>query len=144
MTHHAHPECPFCLDNGRVVELARTQHAFIAQALRDGEPLTGAYLAIPVPHVTDEPPWFVRAVDTMVKNLGLNIDNRSVNLSKSGGRTLPHFHMWLLDRTAIGDGWNLGMFGVIERCQELSGQVADLRGSADARSFDLATSGLPT
>lgn len=135
MPHHQHPDCQLCLSNGKVIELAKTEHAFLVQAVRDGEPLPGAYLAVPVTHTTTEPNWFIRNVDFMVKQLGLEIDNRSVNVTKRGGRTLEHFHMWLLARQ---DELRLGMHGLIERCETLTLDNIGLRMDSTERDGLLA------
>jgi hypothetical protein len=130
------PNCPLCPDNGKVNILASTQDAYIVQAVRDGEPLDGAYLLVPNKHTPVMPMWLIGQLYQLADRLDLEFDNISINLSKNGGKTLEHFHAWLLIRD---DDTRLGMHGLIERNEELSRANASLR----AERQDLATVGWP-
>lgn len=123
--------CVFCdLANDESKQLVVVRNAFVVRAIDSkGEPKAGAYLAIPNRHTPREPLGWPTTRDTMIYALSrmeIRVDNLNVNLTPQGGRTMEHYHEWLLNRDEI-DGGGLGFYGTLMELQAARLEISDLQ-----------------
>jgi len=129
--------CPFCIENGMVKIIKRTDIAYLVQAIIDGVPAAGRYLIVPIDHMVslfDRPNDWTRsendllgyAIAAAYDDVGLPAHmkgrdlNQALNTSwnqgiPDAGQRVEHMHMWVIFRY---DDLAIGMDALIRRLEE--------------------------
>ena len=125
------PKCVFC-KKGSLDILHETENFWLVQAVRRGEVMPGAFLAIAKKHIGPtegvdfNPHNEVVALCIALEMSGqaTQIDNVALNRTRAGGTQVPsHMHYWLIDREpvrhdllrrSVGQPPSLGLYGLLE------------------------------
>ncbi|MCE9628445.1 MAG: HIT domain-containing protein [Candidatus Vogelbacteria bacterium] len=124
-------DCPFCVENGKVVTLCQNDMAYLVAACDGGgNVIDDRFLIIPKEHVEsiiDLPSdWHGATQQLLSDHFGQTIAGRSFNLSfnqgQEAGQRVGHVHCWLIfrDKHSEGAASELGLSSLIDKMRKLS------------------------
>lgn len=139
MANAEHPNCPFCIENGKVKVLSKTTKAYLIQLVADSKVVPDRYLIIPTEHITTisgMPDDWMYHVKLLIEDLsritGMPPEdlNLNLNVGERAGQRIKHFHFWVIFRTEpAGSGSsNLGPSALVATVNE---QCVQLEKNAD-------------
>lgn len=124
-------DCPFCVENGKVVILCENDTAYLIDALDgQGSIMHDRFLIIPKEHVEsvlDLPSDWHRVMQQLLRDhfgqiMAEGSFNLSFNQGQEAGQRVGHVHCWLIFRSKHSEGTatGLGLSSLIYKMSKLS------------------------